>query len=241
MSIQMFYPPREEDRFCLKYLSLTSHYSPPSANEKKKNERDDEETNAKDEESESDADKYKTPLPRSKKKPSLPFVEGKLRVKRRIKRRRFSSRLSSDEQIETGDEFNISSYTSVKLHHRWNLSSFQSTDFDEDASDDAMKCKDEHSNESLISRTAVYEQQRWEGKIIDGRDAKQGRGRPRKKYRVRWEDSWTDGARLTASGLMQERRERRHLNLGVEPGTFVDRQQLYSTIETCLKLCSQPT
>ncbi len=97
-----------------------------------------------------------------------------------------------------------------------------------------------HSLRRLIQsssspRTAVYEQQRWEGKIIDERDAKQGRGRPRKKYRVRWEDSWTDGARLTTSGLMQDWRERRRLNLGVEPRTFVDflNAPLCSLFQTC--------
>ncbi len=48
-----------------------------------------------------------------------------------------------------------------------------------------MKCKDEQSNKLLISRTAViYEQQRWEGKIVDERNAKQERSRPRKEYRV---------------------------------------------------------
>ena len=136
-------------------------------------------------------------------------------MKRRIKRRHFSSRLSSDEQTETGDESDISSYTPIKPHHRLNLSSsFHSTDFDEDASDDAMKCKDEQPNELLISRTAVvYEQQRWEGKIVDERDAKQGRGRPRKEYRVHWEDSWINSARLTAPGLIQDWREKKAAKL----------------------------
>jgi len=178
-----------------------------SADGKKKDERKDKETDRNDEkESESDADKYKTPSPRSTKKRSLPFVEDKLRVKRRIKRRPFSSRLSSDEHIETKDESDISSYTSVKPHHVLNLpSSFHSTDFDENTSEDATECKDEQSNKLLISRTAViYEQQRWEGKIVGERNAKQERGRPRKEYRVHWEDSWIDGAHLTAPGLIQD-------------------------------------
>ncbi len=43
----------------------------------------------------------------------------------------------------------------------------------------------------------VYEQQSWEGEIIDERDMKQGRGRPRKQH-VRWKPSWVDGGPLTA-------------------------------------------
>jgi len=183
-----------------------------SSPDEKKDERKDKETDANDEkESESDADKYKTPSPRSTKKRSLPFVEDKLRVKRRIKRHHFSSRLSLDEQTETEDESDISSYTPVKPHHILNLpSSFHSTDFDEDTGGDAMKCKDEQPNKILISRTAIiYEQQRREGKIVDERNAKQECGRPRKEYRVHWKDSWIDGARLTAPGLIQDWRQKK--------------------------------
>jgi hypothetical protein len=134
-------------------------------------------------------------------------------VKRRTKRCHFSPPLSSEEQTDTGDESDISSYTPVKPHHRLDYlsPSFHSTDFDEHTGDDgAMKCTGERPKEHLTSRTAViYEQQRWEGKIVDERDAKQGRGRSRKEYRVHWEDSWIDGARLTASGLIQDWREKK--------------------------------
>ena len=56
----------------------------------------------------------------------------------------------------------------------------------------------------LASRTAVvYEQQSWEGEIIDERDIKQERGRPRKEYLVGWKPSWMPISRLTAPGLVQ--------------------------------------
>ena len=82
-------------------------------------------------------------------------------MKRRIKSRHLSSRLSSDEQTEMKDEFDISSCTPVKPHHSL-PSSFHSADFDEHTNDDdAMKCTGEQSKERLTSRTAViYEQQR---------------------------------------------------------------------------------
>lgn len=49
----------------------------------------------------------------------------------------------------------------------------------------------------------IYEQQSWEGKIVDEREAKQGRGRPRKQYLIQWNSSWVDDARLTAPELLQ--------------------------------------
>ena len=55
----------------------------------------------------------------------------------------------------------------------------------------------------------IYEQQSWEGEIVDERDMKQGRGRSHKQYLVRWEPSWMDGGRLTAPSLTQNWRERR--------------------------------
>ena len=55
----------------------------------------------------------------------------------------------------------------------------------------------------------IYEQQSWEGEIVGEKDVKQGRGRPRKQYLVRWKPSWVDGGRLTAPGLMQNWREKR--------------------------------
>ncbi len=114
-------------------------------------------------------------------------------MKHRTKRCHFSPPLSSHEQTDTEDESDISSYTPVKPHHRLDSSSpsFHLTDFDEHTGDDGvMKRTGKQPKEHLTSRTAViYEQQRWEGKIVDERDAKQGRGRPRKEYRVHWEDS----------------------------------------------------
>lgn len=57
----------------------------------------------------------------------------------------------------------------------------------------------------------VYEQQSWEGKIVDEREVKQGqgrgRGRPRKQYFIRWKPSWVDGGRLTAPELLQSWRK----------------------------------
>lgn len=172
---------------------------------------DNEEVGADEEEElESDADKHKTALSPYKKKRSLSSAGEKLRLKR-IKRRPFSSRLSSDEQTETGDDSDISSYTPFNLQRPNPLSYLShSIDFDEHASDDsAMKCTDERRSRS---RTAViYEQRRWKGFIVDERDAKQRRGRPRKEYRVHWEDSRIDGARLTAPGLIQHWKEKKAL------------------------------
>ena len=58
-----------------------------SSVDKKKNERKNKETDANDEKFESDVIKYKTPSSRFTKKRSLPFVNEKLCMKRRIKRR----------------------------------------------------------------------------------------------------------------------------------------------------------
>jgi len=59
----------------------------------------------------------KTPLLRSTKKRFLSIVRRRAPLERRIKRRRFSSPLSSDEKIETGDESDISTYTPSKPYH----------------------------------------------------------------------------------------------------------------------------
>ncbi len=55
--------------------------------------------------------------------------------------------------------------------------------------------------------TVIYEQKHWEGVIVDERDEKQGRGRPRKQYLVQWKSSWVDGAILAAPALLQQWRE----------------------------------
>ena len=120
------------------------------------------------------------------------------------KHRRFSSPLSSDEETEMGDESDISSY---KPHHildsRPNPS--HSTNLEGDTNDDGRgELPYGRSDPGLRARMAViYERQSWEGEIIDEKDVKQGRGRPRKQYLVRWKSSWVDGARLTAPELLQ--------------------------------------
>ena len=79
---------------------------------------------------------------------------------------------------------------------------------------DMMEFAGGRSDLRLPSRmTVIYEQQSWEGEIINERDVKQGRGRPRKQYLVRRNPSWVDGARLTASGLLQNWREKKTLKV----------------------------
>jgi len=64
-----------------------------------------------------DSDVNKTPLLRSTKKRFLSIVRRRAPLERRIKRRRFSLPLSSDEKIETGDESDISTYTPSKPYY----------------------------------------------------------------------------------------------------------------------------
>lgn len=59
--------------------------------------------------------------------------------------------------------------------------------------------------------TIIYERQSWEEEIIDEKDVKQGRGRPRKQYLVRWEQSWVDEGHLSAPELLQNWREKKTL------------------------------
>jgi len=149
-----------------------------------------------------------TPLLRSAKE-SLSFAREKPRVKRRVKRRRFSSPLSSDEKNVTGDESDISSHRSSRPHYSSNPrpTSSHSTGFGGDTSDDGkMESVGERSRMAII-----YEQQSWEGEIVDERDMKQGRGRPRKQYLVRWKSSWVYGGRLTAPGLVENWKEKKAL------------------------------
>ena len=139
------------------------------------------------------------------KKMPLSFAKEKPRVKRRLKRRRFSSPLSSDEKSATGDESDISSYRSSRPHHCSNsrLTSSHLIGFGGDTSD-KMESVGERSRMAII-----YEQQSWEGEIVDERDMKQGRGRLRKQYLVRWKSSWVDGGRLTAPGLVDNWKEKK--------------------------------
>jgi len=55
----------------------------------------------------------------------------------------------------------------------------------------------------------VFEQQSWEGEIVEEMDVKQGRGRPRKQYLVQWKPSWVDGRQLTAPGLVQNWKDKK--------------------------------
>ena len=49
----------------------------------------------------------------------------------------------------------------------------------------------------------VYEQQSWEGMIIEERYMKQKRGRSRKQYLIRWKDSWVDYSHLPVPKVLQ--------------------------------------
>ena len=144
-------------------------------------------------------------LLRSTKKRPLSSTKEKPCVRRRVKRRRFSSPFSSDEDTATGDESDISSYASSRPYRPLTPRpiSFDSTGFEGDTCDDGkMEAVGERSCMAVI-----YEQQSWNGEIVDVRDMKQGRGRPRKQYLVRWKSSWVDGGRLTASGLVENWKE----------------------------------
>lgn len=181
-----------------------------SADKEKGDQRDDKKKEADDEEEEPDGDSIKnnTPLPRSPpQKRCLPAAENKPPSKHLTKRRHFSLPLSSDEETEIRDESDTTSYAPCKSHHILNLepTSFHSTGPDGGTSDyDALDFTGGKLNRRLPSRTAVvYEQQSWEGEIIEERDVKQGRGRPRKEYLVRWKRSWMPGGRLTAPGLVE--------------------------------------
>ena len=123
-------------------------------------------------------------VPRRK---GLSSAKGNTRVKRCIKRCRSSLPLSADEDTATGDESDVSNYTSSRPHRpsRPRPTSSDSTGFKGDTCDDGkMKAVGERSRMAVI-----YEQQSWEGEILDERDMKQERGRPRKQYLVRWKSS----------------------------------------------------
>ena len=133
-----------------------------------------------------------------------------------VKRRRFSSRLSLDKGTEIEPEPDISSYAPAKLCRTSTLPPASSPSSLLNGRERKLKpgnkrkCTD--ATCGSLSRTAViYEQQRWEGEILQERDIKQERGRPRKQYLVRWKESWVDGARLTAPELLRDWREKRAL------------------------------
>ena len=60
----------------------------------------------------------------------------------------------------------------------------------------------------------VYEQRSWEGEIDDERNAKRGRGRPRKQFLIEWESCWVDGACLSAPELLHNWREKKASKYG---------------------------
>ena len=101
----------------------------------------------------------KPPLLGSTKKRPLSSAKEKSGVKRCVKRRRFSSPFSSDEDTATGDESDISSYTSSRPHRPSKLrpTSSDSTGFEGDTCDDGkMEAVGERSRMAVI-----YEQQSW--------------------------------------------------------------------------------
>ena len=128
-------------------------------------------------------EKHTTPLLHLTRKRLLPTAEGKPQVGRHMKRPRFLSPVSSDEEPEIGGESKISDVISPKLRR---------------------------PNRCSASQTSViYEQQKWDGKIIGEMNVKQRRGRRRKQYLVQWEPSWVDCARLTAPELLQSWKEKK--------------------------------
>ena len=155
----------------------------------------------------SEDDGNSSPLLRfTKKKRRLTANEKSFR-KRPMKRHRFSSPFSSDLKTETDDESDYSQYTPSKAHDvlKFSSASAHPISLEKGLSENG---KTEVGGERG-RMTVIYEQQSWEGEIIDERDTKQGRGRPRKQYLVRWKPSWVDGGRLTAPGLMQNWRAKK--------------------------------
>ena len=74
-------------------------------------------------------------------------------MKRRVKRHRLSSPFSSDEDTATGDELDISSYTSFRPHRpsKPQPTSSNSTGFEGDTYDDAkMEAVGERSRMAVI-------------------------------------------------------------------------------------------
>lgn len=129
-------------------------------------------------------------------------------LKRRIKCRRFSSPLSSDEETETGDESDFSSYAPTPppdLLGRPILSGGLGGDTSDNR---GMEIGVQLKSPQVSPMAVNYEQQGWAGEIVDEKEVKQGHGRPRKQYFVRWEPSWVDGGRLIAPGLVDSWKEK---------------------------------
>jgi len=151
----------------------------------------------------------------NKKKTSLlPFTKKRGRSaagerpppQRRTKRHRFSSPLFSDDETESDDESVISRCTPFKPYHILTPRPTSSclSRSEGDVSNSKMELAGSQSSRRPIPKmTVIYERQSWAGEILDEREVKQGRGRPRKQYLIRWEPSWVDSGRVTAPGLLQ--------------------------------------
>ncbi|CAF9940034.1 MAG: hypothetical protein HETSPECPRED_002140, partial [Heterodermia speciosa] len=140
-------------------------------------------------------------LLRPTKKRHRPSAREKSFRKRDTKRHRFSSPFSSDLEIDTGEESNYSIYKSSKAHDVFKIrpAFSRSINLEKNAIKyDKMKIAGERFRIIII-----YEQQSWEGKIIDERNTKQSRERLRKQYFVRWKSFWVNGGRLIASDLVR--------------------------------------
>lgn len=183
----------------------------PSANDNTRGQQDNKEAEIADEEEGFGGDSERDTLPYlyPTKKRSLCRVGVKPHEKRPIKYYPFSSRLSSDAETGTGDESDISSYTPTKSRHISKPRPISShlTSLEGDTSDDgAINLAGRRSR-----MTVIYEQQSWKGKIVQERDVKQGRRRPRKQYRIQWETSWVDSACLTVPETLQSWKEKKAL------------------------------
>ena len=122
------------------------------------------------------------------------------------KRHRFSSPFSSELEIITGEESDHSIYTPSKVH---DASKSRPPSYPISLDGDASEAGKMEIASEQSGMAVIYEQQSWEGLIIDERDTKQGRGRPRKQYLIQWKPSWVDGSRLTASELVRIWREKK--------------------------------
>jgi len=67
------------------------------------------------------------------------------------------------------------------------------------------------SSRRPISKTIIYKRQSWAKKIINKKKIKQGRGKPRKQYLIRWEPFWVNDNRFTAPELLQNWKKKKAL------------------------------
>jgi hypothetical protein len=159
--------------------------------EDKGNEWEDKEAEADErKESNCDGDENKTSLLSTTKKRGQSTAAERPPLQRRIKRCRFSSPRSDDE-TESEGELVIGRCTPFKPYQILTPRPTSSR---------SSRSEGDVSN----NKTVIYEQQSWEGEIINKREVKQGRGRPRKQYRIQWEPSWVEAGRLTAPELLQK-------------------------------------